>query len=73
MQLVRFNRAVAPHVAGEERAVPEEVAARLIAEGVAEAVPSVFDQVRAEEDARDPRIKSGGRILPNLIRRKTTR
>ena len=62
MQLVRFNRSMAPHVKGEERAVTEEEAARLIAEGVAEAVPSVFDQAR--EEARRPRI------LPNLKTRK---
>jgi hypothetical protein len=62
MQLVRFNRSMAPHVAGEERAVTEEEAARLVAEGVAEAVPSVFDRAR-EEEARKPRL------LPNLKRK----
>ena len=62
MQLVRFNRAMAPHVQGEERALPDDVAERLIANGDAEPVPSVFDQAREE---RKPRI------LPNLKARKT--
>jgi hypothetical protein len=62
MQLVRFNRAMAPHVQGEERALPDEVAERLIAAGDAEPVPSVFD---AQPEARKPRI------LPNLKARKT--
>lgn len=34
MKLVCFNRAMAPYVAGETRIVPDDVAARLVAEGV---------------------------------------
>lgn len=36
MKLVTFSRAMAPHVAGETRVVPDEVAAQLAKDGDAE-------------------------------------
>lgn len=53
MKMVRFTKSMAPYVAGEERAVPDDVAQRLVTEGAAEIVPSVFDkQVVAEESKK---------------------
>lgn len=57
MKLVKFNRSMAPFSAGETRAVPDDEAARLIAEGAAEHVPSVYDKQPA---AARPRV------FPNL-------
>jgi hypothetical protein len=63
MKVVKFNRQMRPHVAGETRAVPDAVAQDLVDEGVAEVVPSVFDNVPEEPPPRRPRI------LPNLTRK----
>jgi len=43
MKLVAFTRDMAPYVKGETRAVPDELADRLIADGDAEVRASVFD------------------------------
>ena len=48
MKMVEFTRDMAPHRKGEGRVVPDDVAARLVAEGVAIERPSVFDDVLDE-------------------------
>lgn len=44
MKLVEFTRVMLPWRPGEKRVVPDEVAEKLIADGVAVARPSAFDQ-----------------------------
>lgn len=46
MKLIEFIRHMRPHQAGEKRAVPDDLAERLIADGAAKVVPSVFDRQR---------------------------
>ncbi len=43
MRMVEFTRDMRPQRAGERRVVPDAVAAKWIAEGLAKAVPSAFD------------------------------
>lgn len=49
MKMVKFTRPMAPHVAGETRVVPDDVADRLVKEDAATVEPSVFDQSRGPE------------------------
>lgn len=48
MKMIAFTRDMRPHVKGETRVVPDDVAVRLIAEGAATAHESVFDAAPAE-------------------------
>lgn len=43
-KMVKFNKSMSPHVKGEERAVPDDVAERLVKDGDASIVPSIFDE-----------------------------
>lgn len=45
MKMVEFTRDMRPQRAGERRVLPDDVAARLIGNGEAIGVASVFDQV----------------------------
>jgi hypothetical protein len=44
MKMVEFTRDMRPQRAGEKRALPDEVAEKLIANGDAKACESVFDK-----------------------------
>jgi hypothetical protein len=66
MKMVKFTRDMHPHVAGERRVVPDEVAARLIAAGEAEAATSLFDHQPAPE-------KAAPRLLPITMRARKER
>ena len=57
MRLVDFTRDMRPWRKGESRLVPDDVAEKLVADGVAEVRPSVFDNRRDEvaEESRKRR------------------
>ena len=55
MMMVEFTRDMRPQRAGERRVLPDAVAERLIAEGAANAVPSVFD---APRKGAEPPVKN---------------
>ena len=63
MKMVEFTRDMRPQRAGERRVLPDAVAERLIAEGAANAVPSVFDAARkgAEPPAKNRYLHRGKR------------
>ncbi len=44
MKMVEFTRDMRPHRVGERRVVPDALADRMIADGIAEARNSVFDK-----------------------------
>ena len=44
MKMVEFTRDMRPHRAGEKRVMPDAVAEKLITEGSAKPVTSVFDK-----------------------------
>ena len=53
MKMIKFTKAMAPHGVGDTRVVPDDMADRLIKEGVAEFEPNViFDAKRKEERKR---------------------
>ena len=66
MKLVRFNRVMAPHAKGDTRAVPDDLATRLVAEGDAEIVPSVFDR-KAPVEETTPRRRAARAPAKRLI------
>jgi len=51
-KMVKFTRVMSPHLVGEERAVPDDVARRLVDEGSAVVVPSIFDAQALETKKR---------------------
>ena len=57
MKMVRFTKEMRPHCVGDRRVVPDAVAHKLVDEGSAEIVPSVYDQPTAvsEPGPRRPR------------------
>lgn len=56
MKMVQFTRTMAPHNIGEERAVPDEVADRLVAENAATIIPSIFDKPQLAADTKRRRL-----------------
>lgn len=53
MQMIEFTRPMAPHGVGDRRAVPDDIAKRLVdEEKVAKRVPSLFDQTGSRDRAR---------------------
>lgn len=57
MKMVKFTRPMlGVGGAGEQKALPAEIADRLIENGEAEFVPSVFDAVAAPAGSRRPKL-----------------
>lgn len=63
MKLVEFTTSMAPHAKGDTRVVPDEVAAKLLEDGVAVPRDSVFDAQPSDA------AKAVGRKRPYLTRK----
>lgn len=57
MKLVKFTKDMVPHKAGETRAVPDDVAAKLSRAGEATIEPSIFDAQQPSAEVRRPAKK----------------
>lgn len=60
MKLVEFTRDMRPHVKGETRVVPDDVAGKLVADGDAVPRPSIFDDALPPAEPKRRRYPTRG-------------
>ena len=58
MKLVKFTKDMRPHVAGETRVVPDDVADSLVKAGDATVEPSIFDRQPGARPAKGYRTRA---------------